>query len=348
MILDRLTLENFCLYRGRQVLDLRPGQHNGRSAPIVLVGGINGGGKTTLLDAIRLALYGPRAACSKRAGKAYDEFLKASIHRGADAGEGASVAIRFRYASEGQEHVYELRRTWWVRKNRVREKLYVSKNGQPDRWLSDHWNEVVEELIPLGISQLFFFDAEQIRFMAEDARANGKLGAAVKSLLGLDLAERVIADSSVLEARLAKRTQPTADERDLQELDDALAAKEAAVRRKKAERAALENRRLRAEEALRKAEEEFARLDGRHWQQRQARQRRLAEPQNQEAELQSQFVDLVASELPLALVAELLNDVMQQHALEQQAAEPAIVQRLLEQRDRQMLQALRDEGVPDE
>ena len=55
MILDELTLRNFCLYGGEQVLSLAPGRHGGRPAPIVLFGGINGGGKTTLLDKIRSA-----------------------------------------------------------------------------------------------------------------------------------------------------------------------------------------------------------------------------------------------------------------------------------------------------
>ena len=53
MILNHLTLRNFCLYGGVQTLELAPAQRAGRAAPIVLFGGINGGGKTTLLDAIR-------------------------------------------------------------------------------------------------------------------------------------------------------------------------------------------------------------------------------------------------------------------------------------------------------
>ncbi len=348
MILDRLTLENFCLYRGQQVLELTPARKNGRLAPIVLVGGINGGGKTTLLNAIGLVLYGSRAVCCKRASKPYDEYLKDSIHRSVDPGEGASVALRFRYASEGREHVYEVRRAWRMRGIRVRENLCVSKDGQRDRWLSDHWNEVVEELIPLGISQLFFFDAEQIRFMAEETRANGKLGDAIKSLLGLDLAERLISDASVLEARLTERTKLTADRSDLRDLKEALEAKEAELRAKKTERAALENDRLRAEEILRESEAQFASVGGKHWVERQAQQGKLVELRKQEEELQSQLVNLAASELPLALVPGLLTNVQQQDALEQQAAECAIVQKLLEERDRQILRALKEEGVPDE
>ena len=62
MILEQLTVHNFCLFRGQQILDLSPGQRNGKRRPIVLFGGINGGGKATLFDAVQLALRGPRRA----------------------------------------------------------------------------------------------------------------------------------------------------------------------------------------------------------------------------------------------------------------------------------------------
>jgi DNA sulfur modification protein DndD len=51
MILDSITLNNFGAYCGRQEAILTP--EDGK--PIILFGGMNGGGKTTLLDAIQLA-----------------------------------------------------------------------------------------------------------------------------------------------------------------------------------------------------------------------------------------------------------------------------------------------------
>src|SRR6266849_3107623 len=99
MILEQLTLRNFGLFRGNQVTDLAPLDRNGKRRPIVLFGGLNGGGKTTLFDAIQLALYGPRARCSKRANLAYTDFLLQCVHHGAPPEEGAGVWLSFRYAS---------------------------------------------------------------------------------------------------------------------------------------------------------------------------------------------------------------------------------------------------------
>jgi len=95
---------------------------------------------------------------------------------------------------EGKDHLYEVTRRWSEKGVGIREHLQVLKDNEPDTWLSENWNTVVEELIPLGVSQLFFFDAEQIRFLAEDDTSNEALSTAIKSLLGLDLAERLIAD----------------------------------------------------------------------------------------------------------------------------------------------------------
>lgn len=132
MILHHLTLRNFCLYCGQQTLDLTPASRGGRPTPIVLFGGINGGGKTTLLDAVQLVLYGNRARCSKRADKGYDQFLRESIHHGADESDGASIELAFRYASEGQDRLYTVTRAWSVAGGRVREKVRVCKDGESD------------------------------------------------------------------------------------------------------------------------------------------------------------------------------------------------------------------------
>src|SRR5215471_13824487 len=100
-----------------------PVQRQGKCRPIVLFGGINGGGKTTLFDAIQLALYGPRARCSKRASLSYDYFLLQSIHHGVAPFDGAGVTLSFRHSSDGEPHDYEVCREWSVQDGRLRETL---------------------------------------------------------------------------------------------------------------------------------------------------------------------------------------------------------------------------------
>src|SRR5688572_19142429 len=101
MLLEQLRLRNFCLFRGTQTFNLSPSR-NGSSKPIILFGGMNGGGKTTLFDAVQLALYGARGRCSKRAGRSYEDFLRASIHTTVPPEEGAGIELAFRFASGGK------------------------------------------------------------------------------------------------------------------------------------------------------------------------------------------------------------------------------------------------------
>lgn len=71
MIFNKLEIKNFGIYQGEHSINLEV-EHN---KPIILIGALNGGGKTTFLDAIQLALYGKHARCSNRAGTAYGTFL---------------------------------------------------------------------------------------------------------------------------------------------------------------------------------------------------------------------------------------------------------------------------------
>jgi DNA sulfur modification protein DndD len=115
MIFGTLTLHNFGLFRGEQALNLGPrqaltpcpspallstaggrgerknssrplgegqGVRAGPATPIILFGGMNGGGKTTLLDAVKLALYGSRGNYSKKGNIGYEEFLRDSSRFG--------------------------------------------------------------------------------------------------------------------------------------------------------------------------------------------------------------------------------------------------------------------------
>ena len=342
MILDKLVLHNFCLYRGRQEFDLAPVS---RDKPVVLVGGLNGGGKTTILDAVQLALYGPRAFTSKRDGGSYENYLRGCINRAVDPKDGASVAVHFRYVSEGEQHSYEVRRLWSEKQKHVRETVSVYMDGESQDHLSKHWSDVVEELIPIGISRLFFFDAEQVRFLADDESSHQALGNAVKSLLGLDVAEKLVADAGVLEARLAEQIAAVGNDPVLKKLFKELTEKEAEVREKKQQLAALENERLRAEKTREKAEAGFAAVGGEHWLERETRRKELEEVKSSEKHFRTDLVKLAASELPFALVPELVEDVGKQDSLEQKCRDAVIVESVLSQRDESIVSTLRDEGV---
>lgn len=347
MILETLTLRDFCLFRGTQTFDLTPAPAGRDPAgrPIVLFGGDNGAGKTTVLDAVQLALYGARARCSKRGDLPYEEFLRESIHNGASAREGAKISLSFRVASGGEEHVYEVKRAWRVQGDKVREDVQVLQDGLPDRSLTERWTHFVEELFPLEVSQLFFFDAEKIRALAEDETSRQVLGTAVRSLLGLDIVERLIADMGVVQkTRLAGETGPAESSQDAREvLEHELERRRAELDALQLQRSELENAVQRARAEQRRAEESFAAAGGKHWKSRSQREKRQAELEHARKDGEHGLVALAATELPLSLVTDWLARVQRQDALEKEAAEAAIIARTLSERDRELVERLAGE-----
>jgi len=204
VILRSLNLENFGLFAGQVVIDLSVRPKSGK-ASIVLVGGKNGAGKTTILEAVRLALYGKRALGSSVGQAEYGEYLRQRIHRPPKvdvAPQGASVGLEFDYAESGVLRHYRIRRSWAARTKSVTEELVIEQDGsQLTDVRREEWQEFLHDLIPPGVSQLFFFDAEKIQELADSQTDQEQLAGAIRSLLGIELISRLRDDLGLYLAR---------------------------------------------------------------------------------------------------------------------------------------------------
>ncbi|WEJ99480.1 MAG: DNA sulfur modification protein DndD [Candidatus Sphingomonas phytovorans] len=206
MILRTIEIENFGLYSGRQVLDLVPRRSPGCETPVVLFGGRNGAGKTTLLEAVRLALYG-RLALGHRVGQnEYEQHLRSRMHvgPGGRVAGSASVGLEFDYSEGGRIQRYRVVRRWSPKGASAGEVLLLEKDGKPVESVPrEEWHHFLQELIPPGVSQLFFFDGEKIAEIAND-EVDESLGDAVRGLLGIELVGRLRTDLGLFMARRAK------------------------------------------------------------------------------------------------------------------------------------------------
>jgi DNA sulfur modification protein DndD len=204
VILRSVTLQDFGVYAGTTTLDLIPRRHGESPAPVILIGGKNGVGKTTLLEAVRLALYGRRALGARVAQADYDAYLRDRINRGSGR-DGAAVTLEFDYAEAGTIHQYKVRREWATRGRSVVETLDLIKDGAMITSVPrEEWHSFLQELIPPGVSQLFFFDGEKISDIAEGSGDDEQLGGAIRSLLGIDLVGRLRVDLGLYIARHQK------------------------------------------------------------------------------------------------------------------------------------------------
>jgi DNA sulfur modification protein DndD len=174
------------------------------------------------------------------------------------------------------------------------------------------------------------------------------LGGAIKSLLGLDLAERLVADASVLEGRLAKRAVESVELVEVREWESQYEARQSEIDRLVREVGTLENHRQRAAARVQEVEEHFAKVGGRHWESRGELLQRRGELQQSLREAESRLVNLAATDLPLALVPDLLSAVYQRAAVERQAAESEVIVRLLAERDAELVTLLRVIGLVSE
>ena len=213
MIFHRLTLNNFGLFCGEQMLNLTPRVKYQKHRPVILIGGKNGSGKTTLLEAVRLCLYGFRSLGNRVSRNEYYDYLASTIHHSQTSlfqPESASVTLEFEHVHSGIKDHYCIQRQWETRqsaKEPIRESLILHKNGKSlSEFEADHWQDFLNELIPIGLSQLFFFDGEKIQALAEDASSHAFLADSIKSLLGVDLVERLQSDLSIYLNRSKKET----------------------------------------------------------------------------------------------------------------------------------------------
>ena len=330
MIFDEVVLHNFGAYLGRQSAKLTPPSPK---QPIVLFGGLNGGGKTTMLDALQLALYGKFARCSNRESLAYDEFLRRCVHRSADPQEGAAVELHFRYVTDGEEHTYRVHRSWVVNKSGVKETVEVLLDGKYDPVLTESWHEAVEGFIPLSVSQLFFFDGEKIEQLADLKHSAQLLAEATYSLLGGDVIEQLAKDLGILEQRKKIALKDKLDQQRIEKIKGEVEE----VRRKrealKQERAAAQNDLESRKKILRETDNQYRLEGGGLFERREEIENKRSQTYRQLQNIETELRELAAGPAPLLLVQDLLARIEQQDIKEQEAAKAYLLDDILMERD---------------
>ena len=179
MIIKKLELHNFGVYAGDNRFLFEGNK------PIVLVGGMNGRGKTTFLEAVLLALYGSNSfAYSESEYRSYSQYLRSFVNRNADDKE-CSVELKFEI-DNGIKENYVVKRKWDVLTKKTKEEIFVYKDGEFNEFLTNNWPMFVENILPSALSSFFFFDGEKIAEMAVDS-TNVQLKNAIRSMLGINV-----------------------------------------------------------------------------------------------------------------------------------------------------------------
>ena len=330
MILDEIILQDFGVYAGQQTITLTPPS---KRKPVILFGGLNGGGKTTLLDAIQLCMFGPFAQCSNRGTLGYQEFLRCCVHRYTKA-EGAAIELAFRHRIDGQEQDYRLRRSWRVNGKGVRERFEVIRNGAYDPALAENWANQVQDFLPSNIAHLFLFDGEKIEGYANDDHSAQLIGSAIESLLGLDIVDQLNKDLKTFDRRKRTEQQDKQTQAELKSAEDEIRLLRSRLDNLTQEQASVRTHKLKQKQkALAVIETRYRKLGGELYDQRQTIESRKDEAADQVETGKAALRELAAGDLPLLLANDLLTNLAKRDNQEETGRLARDVLSTLEERD---------------
>ena len=344
MIFERLVIQNVGVYKGLHSVDLSP--HSKRK-PIVLFGALNGAGKTTIIDALQLVLYGKNAVGTNRKGSAYHEHLRSLISRDVSARrEGAALELTIRLSNAGAEDTYELKRLWReTESGSIKETFEVWRNGIIDEFAASNWDEVVEGILPRGISQLFFFDGEKIEELADPSKAAETIRTGVHALLGLDIVDQLRRDLLQVEKKRAKGAAPDHRAQELIELEERQATLESdsenAGQMAAGALSALEQSRRKFEAV----QQRYRALGGKQPEEVRALEVEAGRASEAVAAGRERLKALVAGKAPLVLIRGMVDELRSQAAQEMDSRAALEMLSTLEERDAGLLAVLVNENA---
>ncbi len=162
MLIQRIKVSNYKTY-----LDLDLDLSVDEERPIILIGGSNGGGKTTLFEAISGALYGLKIENREHFTELLNQCAVGKVK--------PEIVLEIKFAGKvlGQEQIYKLKRTYALNPaGRPLESVNLNMNGNvfvygsmtaaKDRIRAEQEvNKIIKANLPQKLSQYFLFDAMQ-------------------------------------------------------------------------------------------------------------------------------------------------------------------------------------------
>lgn len=320
MIINRLTMHNFGVYAGTNTFEFTS------KKPIVLIGGMNGRGKTTFLEAILLSLYGANSIAYKESDyNSYNQYLRSYVNNNSWS-KSSYVEIEF-LLNESSNDTYLVRREWNALSRITKEKISVQQNGVYSEFLTQNWAMFVENILPSALSSFYFFDGEKIAELAV-AKTDDQMKASIRSMLGMTTLDVLKNDLDRIVKKINrnnkadesnKHLETLREERDqaiseLEKIDESIS-----IATKKVED---------LQEALEQLHKKYELQGGAVLEQRQSLMQKRAQIQTEIAQNAELLVGMAATELPIFLVRDLVsqiklqaedehNDFIMQQALEQ-------------------------------
>lgn len=344
MLLKSLSIQNFGIYKGQHTVDLTVS----KDKPIILFGGLNGGGKTTFLDALQLVLYGKQAKCSNRGHLAYGTYLANTLNHHADKTESAVLELTFSHTTDTNKQTFTVRREWKIAKQveNTKDNVYVSCNGEFDSYISEYWDEFVNEFIPMSLSDLFFFDGEKIENLAHPDRSKELIKIGIENLLGLDLLSQLQLDLKNIERKRKTENLNTGVIKKVEACEAEIENNNEIIESLNIEIAKLKKQQGKTNVDINKTRQKV-RDSGAHLiEERDQIKFELGAIEQQLKNNQQQRVKLDAGIGPLSLINTLLSNTKERAKLEEQSREARALNKALKNYEATLLSAINIKALP--
>lgn len=189
MKINRIVLYNFNSYEGLNEFDFTS---NDGDKNIILIGGKNGAGKTSLFTAIKIALYGPLAFGYVGVNSTYIAKIKDCINSKTFQKDVVKsyVQISVSLMVEREIKEYEITREWDYTKQKLEEDYFVISEGHRlDEQELSYFQNYLQGMIPPDLFEFFLFDGEEVGSIFSTSNYNTYVRNAVYTLCGLDVFE---------------------------------------------------------------------------------------------------------------------------------------------------------------
>ena len=212
MWIRRITLHNWSNYEHTVLEFPRPDDRRG----VVLIGAENGVGKTRLLEAVTLCLFGQQGVqhLTRAQPLSYPEFLNSAFRQHANELK-ASVKMDI----DGDDgHPLAIERIWEFGGNQQYQKdvLHIEENGCPvsppalEEEQDFQRGFIAQRFLPCPLAPFFFFDSAQVRRLA-DRNRDQQVRDGVGGILGVPLLRELINDLNNYAGKRRKETGKIGD-----------------------------------------------------------------------------------------------------------------------------------------
>ena len=173
--IETLTVRNYLFFNQTVTLDLRVGPAPDKN--LVLVGGVNGAGKTSLLNAIKYVIAGLNPEEARRL---YSENPTDS-----------KLFFCLQFSWQGSK--YRLNRVYDKNNAFLRTSRLEHKNGTESE--EQKIRESIDTIFPPNLLDLFFFDVEEVKALLTKNTAGGEIKQQIERLLGIELVRQAQEDA---------------------------------------------------------------------------------------------------------------------------------------------------------